>query len=298
MTTHEYGIGLEAEGFIMDAEGCPLSRIEGLPASAWVMEQLKVKSEKLIEHVGLELASVFLEVKTGIHQSGAAAVAEVQKVRAELDRLLAPKGARLVFVPVSERPFEFVASSEAPGSRSAELVARWGQSSDGVKNLLASSIASLQINDSRPFQYCVDDYARLEVARQLHNSLAVSLPAQAEHYTFHQKDFRGQTRLENYCEIVRRVESEKFTVAGFDPEDAIIPPHFTDIDQMLRWMCTYSGVTNFDHTNPKDEHALTCKMKRHPWMVEVRYPDAVDGESAMLHTVTTVESLINSAYVY
>lgn len=89
---------------------------------------------------------------------------------------------------------------------------------------------------------------------------------------------------------------EQLKRAGFQEEDALNPPYFNDVAAMQRWMCAYSGVKDFVATNAKDEHALTCKIKRKPWIVEVRYPDAVDTESAMLRTVTTVESFLKQVY--
>lgn len=296
-TFSTYGIGLEAEGFIMDTQGRPLSRIDGQPASAWVLQRLQRDCTALLANVGLELASVFLEVKTGVHSNKESAVAEVVALRQQLNEILRGRGARLIFTPVSEYPFEFVPSSELPGSRAAELVQRWGQTVVGRENLIASSVASLQINDSRPFASCHTLDQKLEKSRIVHNLCRQSLPKHHHLLVSSKTDFRGRSRVRNYSDLVKRVEREKFIKHGFVPEDAILPPHFARVSEMQKWICAYADNSDFAQTNPKDEHAITCKIKRYPWMVEVRYPDAVDTPEEMLATVSLVEEILRPTYV-
>ncbi|OGC82568.1 MAG: hypothetical protein A2V81_01295 [Candidatus Abawacabacteria bacterium RBG_16_42_10] len=292
----KFGIGLEAEGFIMNNSGKPISRINGRPASAWVLSQLKERIPHVAGHITLELASVFLEIRSSVHLELQQAVKEVLVIRFTINEILKACDGQLVFTPVSTLPFEFVASTDKPGSRAAELVSLWGKSKEGQENLIASSIASLQVNDSRPFQNCRDEMEYLEKARQVHNLCRVELPKHRQILMTNKQDFRGKTRLENYTSMVERVKRDQFEVRGFRVEEIVVPPKFSDILGMQNWMCAHSNVSSFASTSAKNEHALTCKIKRHPWIVEVRYPDAVDTEDQMVKAVSAVEKILKPTY--
>lgn len=294
-----FGLGMEAEAFIMDQTGRqPISRFNGKPAAAVVIDLVKDKKPKLAPHIERELASVFVEVRSGVHQTSLAAAREVQEIRGEINNLLTDLGAQLIFTPVSSLPFEFVASTLEPGSRPKELIELWGKSEEGKENLRASSICSLQINDSRPFRNARTDADRLEIARRVHNICRVAVPANKSRLITNKKDYAGFTRIENAVALLERVKADQFAKRGLAKNVITIPPHFETVTQMQAWMCSHSDKDDFAKTNAKNEHAITCKIKRANgiWIVEVRYADAVESLEEMVQVATVVESILEPIY--
>lgn len=300
----KFGIGLEAEGFTLDKEGNAVSRIQGKPTIKYVFDKIKKDNPAMLRYVSEELASCIIEIKSDVFADGSLAISQILSVRAKIDEILKDGGCRLVFQPVLDKPFDFVAADDDPASRSFQLVDKWKKSGDGEYNMRASSICSLQINDSRPFKKSLSvekpEEACLGVARKIHNVMSsafINLAAVNEV----RRDYYGKTRLNYYFDLVRKVQGPdviKFG-GGKSDLDAVIPPYFADVEAMKKWMASQSGVEDFADADCKNEHAVTVKIKRKPYYAsETRLFDAVDDEKSMSRLVQLNSSILLPFYVF
>lgn len=295
----EYGIGLEMEGFIVNGERA-VERIDGMPASQWTAEQIAKHRPQIRDGISFEQASVMLEVKTPVCDTENQAVKELLAIRTEVDRCLAPVGAKLIFSPVMSKPFEFVAATTDKNSRTHQLIKDWSKTTQGKDLLYATAIASMQVNDSRPFRG-VPKQRRLERARRLHN-LYIEHFNELDALNRGIRDFRGKTRMDNLMKLIPTVKAERFAQAGYlDPREAALPKTFVDIEKMKRWMMAHSGVDQFEKARSKNEHGVHAKIKRLdeeqpdaklPWVVESRVFDAVDDEKSIKLVLATNSRLL------
>ncbi len=278
--TQKFGVGVESEGFLLDNEGNPVSKIDNLPASEWTMNKFTEKHPSLAENLGFKQASVMLEVKSDVFPEGLLACEQILEIRTLVNNVLMEKGVKLVFVPVAEKPFEFIPATSDPNSRTHALIERWGKDADGQQKLLDTVTASFQVNDSRPFANLETDFDRLELAKRIHNQFRISAipPGVLAGVQWGIKGFDGRTRIEKAISLLTKVKAAQFLRHGFhDSRLAVIPPHFFTVDEMKKWMMAHSDVSSFEETDSKNEHALTCKIKRGQfWAVESRFSDAAD----------------------
>ena len=137
----QYGIGLEAEGYFMRTDGELVPRIEGEPSTQFVLQRISSDLPALIDHLGLELPSVVLEVKSSVHFNPQDAADQVMEIRQLVNGAL-PAGIELRFLPVAPKKYEFIPSTPDPQSRPAQLIEAWGKSEEGLKRLYASAICS------------------------------------------------------------------------------------------------------------------------------------------------------------
>lgn len=293
----KYGIGLESEGFIIDEEDRPISEIEGLPSSEWIMQKMEEKDTKLAkENLSFEQASIMLEVKTDLFQTESDAVSQILEIRDLVNRIL-PDGLFLKFIPIPRKSFDFAPATRDPNSRCAVLLKRWGNLPNGERLLKSTAIASLQVNDSRPFDG-LSTSERLEKSRKLHNIFSSSF-SELSSYNQEIRDYEGQLRIDRLRYLLQEVNGQKFVNSGFDSSHALIPPYFEDIEQMKRWLCVFSDTDSFENADPKNEHSITIKIKRQPkteyWAMETRIFDAVDIEDAMLGIIKKVSEKVSLA---
>ncbi len=294
------GIGVEAEGFIVDDQNKGVEFIDGKPASEFVIQAMRRDFERIAGQVSVEQASVMLEIATQVHATERNAIGEVLEVRGVVDSILAPYGARLSFVPVLGQPFRFVPATSDPNSRAHQLIATWGNRPDGAEMLASTAIASFQVNDSRPFAGCETWEQRMETARRIHNAFSASadelMLENAE-----MRDFAGKTRMERLIKLLTGVKAEQFARHGFDdPMHIVVPPLFASVEAMLRWMRAHSDVSEGKESSPKDAHAVTVKMKWSRWnegprIVETRIFDAVEGEAEMLRLLAANDRVLKRA---
>lgn len=289
----KYGVGLEMEGFIVNCERTR-ERIDGLPASQWVMERVRQTIPELVPYLSFEQASVMLEVKTDVFAEPAEAIRQVMSIRGQIDRLLTEVGCRLVFQPVLREEFEFVPATNDPNSRTHQLIREWGCTPQGIAMLHATAIASLQVNDSRPFRHVLSAPDKLERAREIHNLYSANFD-RLRTQNGPQRNSRGMTRMENLLFLLPSVKGETFARHGYDnPLNVALPGHFDDVESMKRWMCAHSDVDNLEDAKCKNEHAVTVKVKRDQdtWIAESRVYDAVDSEQAIADTVAINSRLL------
>jgi len=274
-----YGVGLELEGFIVNGERAK-ERIEDLPASEWLMKKALRQMPALAGYLSFEQASVMLEIKTDVFPCPAEAVRQVLEIRAQVNCLLQEAGCHLVFQPVLTDEFEFVPATTDANSRTHQLIGEWGQTAAGMQMLYATVIASLQINDSRPFRNVLNGQDRLERARQIHNEYSARFEDLAA-TNRSARDARGRTHMENLLFLLPAVKEKAFNKRGFeDPRLVVLPGHFDDIETMQRWMCAHSDVDDFAQASCKNEHAVTVKVKREKsvWIAESRVYDSADSK--------------------
>lgn len=295
----EAGVGLEIEGFFMGGEG-PTVRIEGLPASEWIMQQVQKNHPQLVNHIAVEQASVVLELQSSVHTSDQKAAEQILEIRQALNDILSPQGSHLIFKPVLDNDnWEFLAASSNPNSRTHELIRKWRERPNGEAMLKASATASLQINDSRPFKALNgrshDMEAKLELARRIHNLYS----AHFEELNAHNgkiTDKDGQSRLDKASSLLQTVKAEQFHKFGYHNTQSIVRPgQFETIEAMQRWMMAHSDVDNFEKASPKNEHGLTVKIKRPEtglWIAEARLFDSVDTLPAIMHRMMQNRALL------
>lgn len=289
MYKQEYGIGVEAEGYFLNSEGQPVARIEGRPSSEVVMEKVKKFYPELVGNLSFELPSIVLEIKSSVGDCEEKIVEEILEIRQLVNTLL-PAGVKLIFAPVTEKSYEFVASTSEEGSRAQQLIAEWGKTSDGLDRLYASAISSFQINDSRVFRGIENQ--QLEIARRVHNIFSENFNSLMSLNSL-RKDFRGKTRMENYFELMKAVKGEQFTKRGFRLEEIVVPPNFSGLEAMKEYMMAHSDVEDFDKAQCKNEHAATVKIKRDGfYAVETRIFDAVDEKREMLQRIKANNALL------
>ncbi len=292
-----YGIGLEAEGYFTRSDGELVPRLEGEPSTQFVLRRISKDIPGLMDHLGLELPSVVLEVKSSVHSSPAEAVDQVLSIRQEINRIL-PSGVELRFLPVAPRKYEFIASTPDPESRPAQLIAAWGKTEEGLERLYASAICSLQINDSRAFRSSQSEADRLETARRIHNAFSSRRNLdRLLRLNSGQKGFDGRTRQENYFRLMQAMKGFQFAERGYSLEEIVIPPYFDDAHAMRRWMCAHSGVDDFEDARCKDEHGFTVKIKRGDfYAAETRLFDAVDTRGQMLERLQANSRVLEEAF--
>lgn len=289
MYTQKYGIGVEAEGYFLNGEGQPIARLEGRPSSEVVMEKVKNIYPQLVENLSFELPSIVLEIKSSVGNCEEKVVEEILEIRQLINSLL-PVGVKLIFAPVTEKSYEFVASTSEEGSRAQQLIVEWGKTADGLDRLYASAISSFQINDSRVFEGVGNE--QLEVARRVHNIFSENFQNLRSLNSL-RKDFRGKNRMENYFELMKAVKGEQFLKRGFELDEIIVPPNFDNLEAMKKYMMAHSDAENFDLAQCKNEHAATVKIKRDGfYAVETRIFDAIDDKQGMLERIKVNSSLL------
>ncbi len=295
------GIGLETEGFIVDDQNRGMEFIDGKPASEVAMLAIQDRRPSLAERVSLEQASVMLEIATRVRRTGAEAVREAMEIREAVNDILADHGARLSFVPVLSHPFRFVPATSDPASRAHQLIDAWGGLEGGKEMLISTATASFQINDSRPFADYETWEQRMEMARRIHNAFSANAD-ELMRENRGVRDFAGKTRLERAIGLLTKVKAEQFARHGFhDPRHIVIPPFFANVEAMLRWMRAHSDVNDSSEARPKNEHAVTMKIKRPewnqegPWVAETRLFDAVGSEEEMLRLIRVNEEMLQRA---
>lgn len=292
-TTQVYGIGLESEGFIVERGTLKaIPRIDGISSYEWIESRLRSYYPDALKHVSPEQASVMLELKTDAYaDDGTRALQEVLALKSLVNEILASADAEFVMVPVLPEPFEFVSATSDEGSRSAGLVREWGSTSEGRDLLHSTAIASLQINHSKPFVHAKSDEERLEIGRQLHNSVSNRFE-ELDALNAECRDWRGMTRMDNLRKLLVSVKSKNYRGTGFTEGEILVPPQFAHVDDMRQWMLAQSGVSDFREARSKNEHAVTMKLKRPDasgehgyWSAESRVFDAVDAPSDMLRII-------------
>ncbi|MGL5831111.1 MAG: hypothetical protein ACRCZE_03090 [Candidatus Altimarinota bacterium] len=281
------GVGIEMEGFIVGMEnGLARELIDDQPASEWVMGQMRQRNPGIAEQVSMEQTSVMLEVKSNVQPGEIIALDEILEIRAAVNKILAEVDCSLKFLPVMQNKFDLVPASINPESRSKQLFDKWSGTPDGRNLLYSASIAGLQINDSRPFAKLKTDQEKLERARRIHNLMSKDFE-RLNGVNKQMRDFRNKTRMENLFSLIPIVKGGGFKKLGmYEEKEILIPPHFTDVQAMKRWMAAHSGVENFEEADCKNEHAATVKIKRGSvWLAESRIFDAVDSEGEMTRIV-------------
>lgn len=259
MKKENFGIGLEMEGFIKK-ENYGKDIIDNMPASEWTLNQVKQKIPSLFPYLSFEQASVMLEVKSDVFENEGEAIAQILDIRDAINKILYEKGCDLIFQPVLENDFDFIPATSDPNSRSQELIQKWGNTEKGRKLLKDTVIASLQINDSRPFQNAKNIDEKLELALKIHN-LYSKYFEELNKSNGKMKDCEGKTRIEKIINLLMEVKKEVFTKFGInDPIRALLPGEFKNIEEMKNWMKAHSDVEKFEDTNCKNEHALTVKI--------------------------------------
>ncbi len=284
------GIGIEMEGFIVNAER-PQERIEGLPASQWIIREFGRKFPDLADRVSPEQASVMLEIKTGVHQSEEEAVAELFKIRALINQCLGPQGCQMIFQPVSKQRFDFVPADLSEGSRSRQLVEAWSRTDQGSRLLFKTATASFQINDSR-----IPDPPKngdiLAFAARVHNLFTANrdfLTGQNSGIT----DWEGKTRLEQAIDLLSSVKARQFEKRGLPAIESPLPRPFASTEDFAAWSCAHSDVDEIGQADPKNEHAVTVKVKRTgPVIVETRIFDAVEDPQIIRHLIRINSQLL------
>lgn len=279
----KYGVGIEMEGFIVNGERAK-ERIDGLPASEWVMKEVKRDFPGLAGYLSFEQASVMLEVKSDVFDEEIEAIEQILQIREALNKILGKAKARLIFQPVLEKDFEFVAATSDPNSRTQQLITEWSKTPLGLSMLYATAIASLQINDSRPYKGVCSNEEKLELSRKIHNLYSANFP-QLNSGNGEIRDAAGKTRMDKLLFLLPEVKKQKFLAHGYtDPMVAALPGHFETVEQMKRWMMANSGVEKFEDADCKNEHAVTVKIKRSGdnWISESRVYDAVDQKEQII----------------
>ncbi len=293
MKKENFGIGLEIEGFIKE-NGYGKEIIDGLPASEWTLKQVEEKIPNLYPYLSFEQASVMLEVKSDVFEKDGEAVTQILNIREEINKILKEKGCELVFQPVLEKDFDFVPATSDPNSRSQELIQKWGNTEKGRKLLKDTVTASLQINDSRPFQNTDNLDEKLELAFQIHNLYSRNFD-QLNKFNGKIRDFEGESRIEKAMRLLQEVKRDLFLKRGIkNPLEAILPSEFKNIEEMKNWMKAHSDVDNFEDAQCKNEHALTVKIKRNNdiWICESRVFDAVDTEKEIYAIIESNNQLL------
>jgi len=290
----QYGIGLESEGFIIDENEKPISKIENIPSSEWLMTQMREKNPRIAnENLSFEQASIMLEVKTDLFTEGINAVSQILEIRDLINQVL-PNGLSLSFTAVPKRHFTFEPATSDPNSRCVALLKRWGTLPNGERLLKSTAVASLQINDSRPFEG-LSEMEKLEKSRRLHNIFSSSFDELSSHNPIIH-DYEGLTRIDRLKYLLQEINGQKFLNKGFQDTHAVIPPYFEDIEQMKRWLCVFSDTDSFEEADPKNEHSITIKIKRQPktdyWAMETRIFDAVDTEQEMMSIIHKVSEKV------
>ncbi len=294
MNTEKYGMGIEMEGFIMK-EGSAKELIEDIPSSEWILRKILNEKLNLEQYISFEQASVMLEVKSDVFENEREAIAQILEIRNDINKILNRKGCELMFQPVLERDFDFIPATSNKDSRVYQLIEEWGNTEKGKKLLKDTVIASLQINDSRPFQNANSLDKKLELAFKIHN-LYSKYFEELNKFNGKIKDFDGKTRIEKITNLLVEVKKEVFAKYGInDPLKALLPGEFTDIEEMKNWMKAHSDVDNFEDTNCKNEHALTVKIKRDQaiWICESRLFDAVNTESEIEEIIKKNNDLLS-----
>lgn len=300
----DYGIGIEMEGFIVDGNR-PTVRIEGIAASEWTMKRVKDKYPQLADHVSAELLSVMLEVKTDVHTNAEKAVEQILEIRAAINKILEPHGSRLMFIPILPNDeYEIMAADSNPESRPQQLIKKWGDTPLGIELIRATAIASLQVNDSRPFEDLKgqSEEDHLERALEIHNLYSANFER------LNKRNGRitasnGQTRLDKLKFLMANAKKTRFAERGYtDPEKIILPGHFKTVEEMQHWMITHTeDAKSWEDANSKNEHGGHVKVKRPekkkkdtivttpentivtmPWVTEARGYDAVNMAKDML----------------
>lgn len=265
----------------MRDDGQPVAEIDKQPTTEYVLEKVVRKTPQLRGNFSVELPSIVLEVKTGLHAEEKSAVEEAQGLRQFINDLL-PVDVRLVFAPVTEKIYPFIASTSDTNSRAQALIAEWGKTAEGQQRLYASAISSLQINDSRVFRDCRVDEECLEIARRVFNVFGENF-VELMSLNSARKDFQGKTRMENYLELMSAVKGGQFEKRGYGRQEIVIPPYFPDVEAMKKYLCAHSDVADFALAECKNEHAGTVKIKRGDfYAVETRIFDSVDTSEEML----------------
>jgi hypothetical protein len=279
----QIGVGIEMEGFIVGQNGFARELIHDQPASQWTIEKVRQINPEIAEQVSMEQTSVMLEVKSGVQPGEIIALDEILEIRKAVDKILGEVGCSLKFQPVMQYPFNLLPASINPESRSRQLFERWSGTNEGKNLLYSASIASFQINDSRPFAKLKNDQEKLERARKIHNLMSNDFE-RLNQANKEKRDFRNKSRMENLFSLIPAVKGEDFKKLGqYDEKEILIPPYFENVQAMKRWMAAHSGVENFEEADCKNEHAVTVKIKRSPvWLAESRIFDAVDSEEEMI----------------
>lgn len=289
-----FGRAVEAESFVLRDDGTAIETIQGVPTVSWIMETMVRKKPGLRELLSPEQASCMVELKTELHHEFAEAIDEIWRIRTLVDDVLRPHHGRLVFVPVSPKPFRFLPASFDPQSHSAQLVAAWGKGIDGQAQLEATATASIQFNDSTFFKDKTTDQA-WEIGRRAFNVMRAHWDELNE-MNGRCRDHRGRTRLDLATFLLHRVKAERFHNRGMPVAWSTLPPHFAAIKQLHFWMCAHSDVHNIIDTSCKNEHAVTAKLKRAGfWGLETRIDDAVDDPRTVLRLAQRHQRLLTQA---
>jgi hypothetical protein len=298
----KYGVGIEAEGFfVQSSDHKPVARIGNIPTSEWLMEILKKDFPQLVPHVSFEQASVMLELVSGVHSDGMKAIEQIFEYRREINRVLASVNTELVFKPVLEDYFEFVPATSDPNSRAQELIKRWGSTTEGQARLRDTAIASLQINDSRPYKGVERMSDRLELSRIINNIFSGKFDLLNSKYNGGILDSEGRSRMDILLDFLTEANADKFLRHGYkDSMMAPLPGQFRTVDQLQRWMMACCDVKKFKDVRPKDMHPVTVKIKMSdreglPWVAETRTFDAVEGEIAMRQRAHANDYLLTEA---
>lgn len=289
----QFGIGLESEGFIVDQNGNGQAQIENQPSSEWIVKKAQSLAPKIQNNLSFEQASVMLEVKSDVFPSEHLAIEQIQDIRQQINQLLADQGLKLVFKPVLDKPFDFLPATSSPNSRTHQLIKEWSEFPNGQKMLDSTATCSFQINDSRPFSQAKTDADRLEIGRQAHNLFSSNFRQLIDQNDPEQTDSKGMNRLDRAAFLLTTVKAPQFLQHGFrNPQQIIVPPFFADLMAMQRWMQAHSDVSDFTQAECKNEHAITVKIKRNPWIIETRIFDAVDSAKSMDKLVDINNSLL------
>lgn len=284
------GIGLEMEGFIVNSQRAQ-EKIENQPSCQWTINIMQRLFPALALHLSTEQASVMLELKTGRHQTEDKAIQELMEIRQLVNNCLAGQGCKLIFEPVARQSFEFIPADISEDSRSRQLVETWSKTEKGTQMLFGTATASFQINDSR-IKGPATNESILAFAARVHNLFTRHrelLIAQNSGIT----DWQGKSRLDLAIDLLSTVKARQFKKRGLEPIIAPLPRHFTTEQDFIRWSCAHSDVDSIDQVDPKNEHAVTVKVKRKGVLIiETRIFDSLEDLPAIKHLINLNRQLL------
>lgn len=278
------------EGFIVNSRR-PQERIANQPSCQWTINTMKKLFPDLAGDLSPEQASVMLELKTNLHQTRDSAIRELMEIRQLVNNCLTRQGCRLIFEPVARQSFDFIPADLSEHSRSRQLVEAWSKTEQGSQMLFGTATASFQINDSR-IKGPAENESIMAFAARTHNLFTNHkqfLMAQNAGIT----NWQGKTRLDLAIDLLSTVKAKQFRAKGLDPITAPLPEHFTTEQDFALWSCAHSDVASIEQADPKNEHAVTVKVKRDgPLIVETRIFDSLEDIAVMKNLIDINSQLL------
>lgn len=286
--TSKIGVGLEAEGFFLTAEGHATSVIqtidETIPTSEFVLSELHRLYPQFIPLVSPELVSVTLEIKSRVYDNFQAPIDEIIAIQRIINDLLAPYGTALRFEPVISKPYALLPSIRKEGGPVSEAYigkparARIHKAlehfSYGKNNesLYESTICSLQINDSRMLANTSEEDL-FEKLCAIYNVFSSEIETLLKHNSA-QKDFRGKSRMENYTHFLTGLKKEQFKKHGLSSDTIIFPGKFPSKKELLAYFAAHADVKEFTHQTDSKSINGFMKYKADINATEIRVIDA------------------------